>query len=86
MKSKTKKRRDAWSPPQSGIRWITWDARRRKWQIRLSVDGVTICLGHFETVAVAKRVLDEYMTGYLPKKITIETFTASVNHFKKDRS
>jgi len=33
---------------------ITYDFKRHKWEVRIEVDGKEICIGHFNTSAVAK--------------------------------
>lgn len=48
------------SLPQSGYRYIFWNARRRKWEVTITHESTKHTIGHFETVSEARTVLKEF--------------------------
>lgn len=51
----------------SGCRGVDWNKRSQKWRARIQVNGVSRCVGYFDT-------LEEANTAYLKSKAALHTF------------
>jgi len=56
----------------SGVRGVTWNAARQKWQVRLFINGINLYLGSFKTLTEAEEVRRkaeiDYFGEITPKK------------------
>ncbi|MES1047206.1 hypothetical protein FOA22_22390 [Heyndrickxia oleronia] len=58
-------RRGANRNNSTGIRGVSWNKHRNKWLARLMVNGKHICLGYFENINEAERVVIEARKKYM---------------------
>ena len=54
----------------SGVRGVSWDKARGKWQAKIKVNYKTIHLGRFDDIEEARKAVEEAICKYMPFAIS----------------